>query len=172
MTFITVFGVATFAGCGKDDKETSAPPGPITGDEVTEDPDTEDKTEDGQDHDDLVIPISSLTTDAKFFGVTVGGTYMEVIAYKYASTYRTAFNTCQVCYGSRTAYFKQSGNYLVCQNCKNKFALSDVGLQTSMYTCSPYPILESDRTVDGDNIIISYEFLVQTRNLFKTWKVT
>lgn len=132
--------------------------------------DTEQDT-DGKTND-LIIPLSSLTTNAQFFGITVEGTYLEVIAFRSGASYRTAFNTCQVCYGSRKAYYKQSGSYLVCQNCGNKFALSKVGITVSAYTCNPYPILEGDRTVTDDSIIISYEFLVESKNLFKTWKVS
>ena len=123
MALMMVLGAATFAGCGRNDDETSVPQRPITGDEVgetpdtgdknegdenpdagdknegegnpdagdknegEENPDTGDKNEDEEDHSkDLVISFSSLTTDAQFFGITVDGTYMEVIAYKYDST--------------------------------------------------------------------------------------
>ncbi|MDR1419994.1 MAG: DUF2318 domain-containing protein, partial [Treponema sp.] len=50
---------------------------------------------------DLVIPIAEITGDAAFYPVDVEGTRLEVIAVKAPDgTIRTAFNTCQVCYGS------------------------------------------------------------------------
>lgn len=170
------------SGCSDNKKQNeSQSSGLVTGDAVESGDSSvsngsENSHDTEQDADektnDLVIPVSSLTTNAQFFGIVVDGTYLEVIAFRSGSSYRTAFNTCQVCYGSSRAYYKQSGSYLVCQNCGNKFALSKVGITASAYTCNPYPILEGDRTVTDDSIIISYEFLVESKNLFKTWKVS
>lgn len=167
---ITVIVLPVF-GCADGNENVSDEPEYITGDEITD-------AEDGTDGDgdtsvkDLVIPLSDITTNAGFFGITVDGTYMEVIALKYGSSYRTSFNTCRVCYGMRTAYYKQSGSYLVCQYCGSKFALSKVGVNSAGYSCSPYPVLSSDRTLTEDSIIIPYSFLVSSKNLFKTWKVS
>lgn len=177
LTLVMLLSLIPFTGCNTNESDSDTP-SYVTGDEV--DGDTGSSDDIGSDEDtgevnnskNLVISVSDLTTSAKFFGITVDGTYMEVIAFKSGSSYRTAFNTCQVCYGSRRAYYKQSGSYLVCQNCGNKFALSNVGLKTGSYTCSPYPILDTDRTIDGDNIIITYDFLVKAKNMFKNWKVT
>lgn len=115
----------------------------------------------------LKIPISDLTTSASFYGVTVDGTYMQVIALIYNGSYRTAFNTCQVCYGSSKAYFLPSGNYLVCQNCKSKFALSQVGVASG--GCNPYPIKESDRADTDEYLIIPDSYLISCVSLFKNW---
>lgn len=173
LTIIALLSAVTFAGCGSDGEENDKPTY-ITGDEVDDDTGTGGEDTDVTDDNskNLVIPVTELTTSAKFFGITVDNTYMEIIAFKSGAAYRTAFNTCQVCYGSRKAYYKQSGSYLVCQNCTSKFALSKVGLAIGSDTCSPYPILETDRILDGDNIIISYDFLVKAKNLFKIWKVS
>lgn len=119
---------------------------------------------------DLVIPLSDITTTAKFYGVTIDGTYMEIIAVKYDDSYRTAFNTCQVCYGSSKAYFKQSGSYLVCQNCGNRFAMAQVGVQSG--GCNPYPIFETDRSQTSDSLVIPYSFLVNCKSIFANWKTS
>lgn len=176
---ITVIVLPVFSvlgGCSDGNESVSDEPDYITGDEIggDETTDTEGGTDGGGDTSvkDLVISLSDVTTNANFFGVTVDGVYMEVIALKYGSSYRTSFNTCRVCYGMRTAYYKQSGSYLVCQYCGSKFALSKVGVNSAGYSCSPYPILSSDRTLTEDSIIIPYSFLVSSKNLFKTWKVT
>lgn len=115
----------------------------------------------------LVIPLADITSSASYYGVTVNGTYMQVIVLEYNGTYRTAFNTCQVCYGSPKAYFLQSGNYLICQNCKNRFALSKVGITSG--GCNPYPILEADRVQTEESIIIPDDYLVKCRKLFIGW---
>ena len=53
----------------------------------------------------LVIPLSQISGTAAFFPVEVDGTAMEVIAVRdSAGKVRTAFNTCQICYGSGRGY--------------------------------------------------------------------
>ena len=55
---------------------------------------------------DLEIPIAELSEHIKIYSFTVDGLNMEVLAARDADgTVRTAFNTCQVCNGSRKAYF-------------------------------------------------------------------
>lgn len=135
------------------------------------DGDTEDSASSGEEEtatvSGLTIPTADLTSTAKFYGVTVNGTYMQVIALSYGGSYRTAFNTCQICYGSSKAYFKQSGNYLVCQECRSKIALSMVGLTSG--SCNPYPILSTNRVQTEDSIIIPDDYLVSCKNLFRNW---
>ncbi|MGN0806125.1 MAG: Fe-S-containing protein [Candidatus Coproplasma sp.] len=176
LTFITLLSLTAFTGCNTNEEYDE--PTYVTGDVIADVTGSDEDTGSEEDADELdnsknlVISLSALTTDAQFFGIIVDETYMEVIAFKYGTSYRTAFNTCQVCYGSRKAYYIQSGSNLVCQNCGNRFALSNVGLKSSSYTCSPYPILDTDRTTDDENIIITYNFLVKSKNMFKNWKVT
>lgn len=164
-------------GCD-DDKENKGNPNddrPITGDISDEagDKGNNDVDDSEQQNEDLVIPLTELDEiEVKFFGITVDHTYMEVMAFTVGSEYRTAFNTCQVCYGSRKAYFLQiDDNTLQCQNCGYKFDLSSVGVANGGRTCSPYPILDSDRTITDENIVIAKDFFLSAKALFKTWKV-
>lgn len=116
----------------------------------------------------LVIPLSDFSSTAKFYGVFLeDGAYLEVIAVKYGDSYRTAFNTCQVCYGSPKAYFKQSGTKLVCQNCKNSFSVAQVGVSGG--GCAPYPITESERVQTEDAVIIPDSLLRERESLFQNW---
>ena len=133
---------------------------------------TEDEENNTVTTNDLVIPLSELTTNAGFFGIVVDGTYIEVIAFRVGTDdYRTVFNTCQVCYSSGRGYYTQSGSNLRCANCGNTYALSRVGLATSVTGgCSPYPIFNSQRTVTDDAIILSYDFLLGCRNIFRSWR--
>ncbi len=119
---------------------------------------------------DLVIPASTITQNASFIPAEVDGTKIEVIAVRDSQgSIRTAYNTCQVCYGSETAYYKQSGNFLVCQNCGNRFSMNHVGIKSG--GCNPYPITESDRTLSADSIIIPYESLVKAKVIFSGWRI-
>ena len=117
----------------------------------------------------LVIPTAGITADASFFPVEVEGMAMEVVAVRdSAGNIRTAFNTCQVCYDSGRGYYVQSGDYLVCQNCGNRFAMDQVEIESG--GCNPWPIFDENKTVTEDEISISYDFLVEAQGIFANWK--
>lgn len=117
----------------------------------------------------LVIPVSEVTGTAQFYPVEVDGTAMEIIAVKASDgTIRTAFNTCQVCYSSGRGYYVQNGDYLVCQNCRNRFTADQV--EISAGGCNPYPIFEQNKTVTEEAIEISYDFLQEAEKIFANWK--
>ncbi len=117
----------------------------------------------------LEIPISDLTESISIYPVTVDGLNMEILAAKDADgTLRTAFNTCQVCNGSRKAYFVAEGDHVVCQNCGNSFARADVGVLSG--GCNPYPIFAESREDNESRVRLSYSFLDSARSLFTRWK--
>jgi uncharacterized membrane protein len=118
---------------------------------------------------DLVIPIAEITENAVFYPVDIGGTRLEVLAVKAPDgTIRTAFNTCQVCYGSGRGYYKQTGTVLICQNCGNRFRMSQVGIRSG--GCNPVPISGANKTVTDTAITISKEFLTEARVIFARWR--
>lgn len=117
----------------------------------------------------LVIPVGDITDKASFYPVEVDGVEMEVLAIKDSQgNIRTAFNTCQVCYGSGYGYYVQDGDELVCQNCGNRFGADQVEVQSG--GCNPVPIFEDYKTVTDDSIEISYDFLKQAEGIFAAWK--
>lgn len=117
----------------------------------------------------LEIPIAELSEHIKIYSFTVDGLNMEVLAAKDADgTVRTAFNTCQVCNGSRKAYFVEQGDKVVCQNCGNAFGREDVGVLSG--GCNPYPIFAEDREDSEEAVRISYAFLSGAESLFTRWK--
>lgn len=117
----------------------------------------------------LEIPVDSLSTSIQIFPFTLDGLQMEVLAAKDEDgTVRTAFNTCQVCNGSRKAYFVESGDSVVCQNCGNAFGRKDVGVLSG--GCNPYPIFASDRADTETTVSISYDYLKSNASLFARWK--
>ncbi len=118
---------------------------------------------------DLLIPISDVSDKATFYPVTIDGTKMEVMAVKAPDgSIRTAFNTCQVCYASGKDYYVQEGDVLVCQNCGNRFSMSDV--QVTKGGCNPVPITDDVKTVDSTNITIPKDYLTQAKVIFQNWK--
>jgi uncharacterized membrane protein len=118
---------------------------------------------------DLVIPVSEVTANATFYPVDVGGTTLEVIAVKAPDgTIRTAFNTCQVCFSSGRGFYKQVGTTLQCQNCGNRFRMSQVERQAG--GCNPVPITAQYKTVSDTSITIALTFLQQAKQIFANWK--
>jgi len=117
----------------------------------------------------LVIQIADITENALFYPIELDGVEMEVLAVKAPDgTLRTAFNTCQVCFSSGKGYFVQEGTVLVCQNCKRRFRMAQVGLEAG--GCNPIPITEDDRTVTDKTITISKEVLQKAQETFASWK--
>ncbi|MDR1378442.1 MAG: DUF2318 domain-containing protein [Synergistaceae bacterium] len=118
---------------------------------------------------DLFIPAEEVTETAKFYPINVDGTNIEIFAVRALDgTIRTAFNTCQVCYGSGRGYYKQQGNFLVCQNCGNRFGTSDIEVVHG--GCNPVPITEKYKTTDEKGVTIPREFLVRAKAIFTNWK--
>jgi len=118
---------------------------------------------------DIVIPIADISDTASFYAATVDGIQMEVIAVQAPDgSYRTAFNTCQVCYDSGRGYYVQQGDYLVCQNCGNRFATDDVEVKSG--GCNPVPIFDEDKQVGADSITIPLTTLQAGTKWFERWK--
>jgi uncharacterized membrane protein len=118
---------------------------------------------------DLVIQVAEITENAVFYPVDIEGTRLEVLAVKAPDgTIRTAFNTCQVCYGSGRGFYKQQGTVLVCQNCGNRFRMSQVEARSG--GCNPVPIFPANKTVSAATITISREYLKEAKAIFARWK--
>ncbi len=118
---------------------------------------------------DLKILKSEIGEKAKFYPYKAGDTYMEVFAVKATDgSIRTALNTCQVCFASGRGYYKQVDDTLVCQNCGNVFGVDDVEVVRG--GCNPVPVLEENKTDDGDYIIVKKEFLESSKDFFANWK--
>jgi hypothetical protein len=120
--------------------------------------------------EDLTIPLAELSSKVRFYPVTVGDTALEVLALQAPDgSYRTALNTCEVCYDSGRGFYVQEGEFLVCQNCGNRFALDQV--EVSANGCNPWPIFPENKVVQDDAIIIPYAVLEQASVIFENWKL-
>jgi hypothetical protein len=118
---------------------------------------------------DLRIPRKEVTAVAKFYPYKAGGVLMEVLALRAPDgTVRTAFNTCQVCYSSGRGYYTQKGDYLVCNNCGNRFLASQVELIKG--GCNPVPIGKAEKKEDADFVTIPKAILEKAKPLFVKWK--
>jgi hypothetical protein len=118
---------------------------------------------------DLVIGVADISESAKFYPVEVDGTKLEVIAVEAPDgTIRTAFNTCQVCYDSGRGYYRQDGGVLVCQNCGNRFDMSQVEVVAG--GCNPVPIFPDNKTVTDETITVPLDFLREAKVIFSNWR--
>jgi len=117
----------------------------------------------------LKILKSEIGPVAKFYPYKAGNVAMEVIAVRAPDgTIRTALNTCQICYSSGKGYYTQQGDVLVCNNCGNRFKISQVEMVKG--GCNPVPITKEYKTDQGGYIVISQDFLEQAKPLFLKWK--
>lgn len=76
--------------------------------------------------------------------------------------YRAAANACEVCFGAHKG-FVQEGNFIVCNNCGNRFALDTLGVVKG--GCNPGPI-SSDVKVKNSELVINSTELAQVASLF------
>jgi uncharacterized membrane protein len=121
------------------------------------------------DNGDLYIPADEITEPATFYPLDVEGISMEIFAVRAPDgTIRTAFNTCQVCYDSGRGYYKQEGSVFVCQNCGNRFRISDI--ERVRGGCNPIPITSQYKTADEKGVTITRDFLLKAKAIFANWK--
>jgi hypothetical protein len=119
--------------------------------------------------ENVEILKSEITETAKFYPYKAGKTDMELLALKASDgTIRTAFNTCQICYGSGRGYYVQEGDVLVCQNCGNRYSADKVGIEKG--GCNPVPIMTDDRSENDETITINGDFIAQYKDYFSKWK--
>jgi uncharacterized membrane protein len=155
---VLVIGIAafTFLNSGKDDDEIAenSKPAAISA---------------SDENGDMVIQTSDITEIASFYGYDELDTYIEVLAVKASDgTIRTAFNTCQVCYASGRGYYIQQGDYLICQNCGNRFKMDDV--EVTRGGCNPVPILDDMKEVTDTTITIPKDLFAEAEVIFANWR--
>lgn len=66
------------------------------------------------------------------------------------------------------AYFEQEGDLFICQNCKNRFSSSDVGIVSG--GCNLVPITENVYTEQDGVITIPAAFLEENAVRCTNWK--
>jgi len=118
---------------------------------------------------DVVIQIADITETATFYSYDSNGTAMGLFAVRASDgTVRTALDTCQVCNGSRYAYFIQQGDTFQCQNCGNIY--SQDMIEQERGGCNPVPIMADEKTVTDTEIIIPAQLFEDNAVRFENWK--
>lgn len=118
----------------------------------------------------VTIDTRDIGAKAKFYQYkTPGGRTVELFAVRASDgMVRTALNTCQVCYSSGRGYYVQENDVFVCQNCGNRFRTDQI--EKIKGGCNPIPIFGADKTVSGNSIFISKEYLTRVSPYFANWK--
>ena len=113
----------------------------------------------------LDIIKGDVTETVRVYSYSIDKTKLEIMAVRAPDgSIRTAFNTCQVCYGSGRGYYVQTGTKVVCQNCGNIFEINQI--EKIKGGCSPVPILNDNKSEDDFKIIIPGGFFDENKYLF------
>ena len=79
--------------------------------------------------DYVKVPLSQLSGQAKFFEYSSGGATIRFFAVKASDgSIKTAFDACDVCFANKKGY-RQEGDFMVCNNCGKRFAISSLGTE-------------------------------------------
>ncbi|MGN1371680.1 MAG: Fe-S-containing protein [Candidatus Coprovivens sp.] len=118
------------------------------------------------DDNRIAFKTEDITSKTTFINYEVDNITIQLIAVKASdNTIRVSLNTCQSCSPAPLAYFKEEGEYLVCQNCGTKFHKDDIG--KTAYGCNPIPIEEIEQT--SEEIIITKDKIEKYKSNFENW---
>jgi uncharacterized membrane protein len=113
------------------------------------------------------VDASAMSDVATFYNyVARDGTTVQLIGIRDAEGItRLALNTCQSCNPAPGAYYVQTGDALVCQNCGQQFKPENVGAAAS--GCNPTALTTVSRTDDGFDV--SAAELEALTSKFSSW---
>lgn len=90
-----------------------------------------------QEGDELVIQVSSLSNNARFYGYKAEGTLIKFFGVVgFDNDVHIAFDACDVCYSDRKGYV-QDDTVMVCRNCGNQFLIDSIGTENLQGGCWP-----------------------------------
>lgn len=153
VAFILFISLFSLTGCGKEENKKGEQNNKFI---------TVEKNEEGK----IIINTDDITSDATFVNYEVDGVTIQFVVVRGTDKkVRIAFNTCQACNPSPNAYFVQKGEYLECQNCKNKFHIDRIGEEQG--GCNPAPVEEKEER--NHQIIIDQAYVDSYKTKFKNW---
>jgi uncharacterized membrane protein len=113
---------------------------------------------------EVKIPVSDLTSEARFYSSTVDGTKVRFFAMMGSDgQVHVGTDACDVCYGSKKGYHQEGGE-MVCNNCGRKFATNSIGTENTAGGCWPSHI---DWRRDGDTVVVTAQDLAAKEYMFK-----
>jgi len=115
-----------------------------------------------QEESVINIPVSEISTSAKFYTYNSNGVNVRYFIVKDGGgNTKVAADACDVCYDAKKGY-RQSGDKMVCKNCGNQYPISQLGPKNSA-GCWPSYI---PHTIQGQNIVITTDDLDTKRFMF------
>jgi len=124
-----------------------------------------DNNDESVDADSFVeLQLSGVFDEATFYTFDDNGVNIKYFAVLGSDGKpRTAFDACDVCFNSHKGY-RQDGDYMICNNCGNKYAIDGLGTKnTRGGGCWPGYL---PHEVKGENIIINIADLKKESSRF------
>ncbi|VVB62325.1 Uncharacterised protein [uncultured archaeon] len=113
--------------------------------------DTNSNSELQQNDTEVRIPISSISTTAKFYSYDSNGVTIRYFAVKdKQGNVHVAFDACDVCYEAKKGY-KQDGDVMQCLNCGKTFSITSIGAENTAGGCWPSYLAMN---IDGSDVVI------------------
>jgi len=113
--------------------------------------DTNSNSELQQNETEVRIPISDISTTAKFYSYESSGITVRYFAVKdKQGTVHVAFDACDVCYEAKKGY-KQDGDVMQCLNCGKTFSITSIGTENTAGGCWPSYLAMN---IDGNDVVI------------------
>lgn len=111
----------------------------------------DDQTSTGPD-DFVSIPLLDITENVKWYEYDFNSSKIKFFAVKANDgTIKTALDACDVCYYAKKGY-RQEGDYMVCNNCGNRYPISGLGTENKTPGgCWPGYL---PNIIEADNILI------------------
>jgi uncharacterized membrane protein len=104
-----------------------------------------------QNATEVRIPISDISTTAKFYSYDSGGVTIRYFAVKdKQGNAHVAFDSCDVCYEAKKGY-KQDGDVMQCLNCGTTFSITSIGAENTAGGCWPSYLAMN---IDGNDVVI------------------
>jgi len=110
------------------------------------------------------LPLSEISENAKWYEYKSNGVTIRFFAVKASDgSMKTGFDACDVCYRNRKGY-RQEGNYMVCNNCGNRYPIIGLGTENkNPGGCWPSYLPSK---IDGQNLVIKKSDLERGRSRF------
>ncbi|MBE3136588.1 MAG: DUF2318 domain-containing protein [Thermoplasmata archaeon] len=104
-----------------------------------------------QNETEVRIPISDISTTAKFYSYDSNGISVRYFAVKdNQGNVHVAFDACDVCYEAKKGY-KQNGDVMQCLNCGKTFSITSIGTENTAGGCWPSFL---PMNIDGNDVVI------------------
>jgi uncharacterized membrane protein len=116
-----------------------------------------------QNETEVRIPISDISTTAKFYSYDSNGVSVRYFAVEdKQGNVHVAFDACDVCYEAKKGY-KQNGDVMQCLNCGKTFSITSIGTENTAGGCWPSFL---PMNIDGNDVVIKIADLESKSYMF------